>query len=140
MTAEGFRRIALGMPGAVEGAHMAHPDFRTAAGKIFATLQADGVRGMVTLTPDQQAERIADHPGVFEPASGAWGRQGCTMVRLDRAGADVVGEAITVAWQHASRARTGPRRRAAPRASAAPPSGAAAQATRKNRRPANRRR
>jgi hypothetical protein len=28
MTPAGFRRIALGMEGAVEGAHMAHPDFR----------------------------------------------------------------------------------------------------------------
>lgn len=38
MTVQGFRRIALGMIGAVEGAHMGHPDFRV-NGRIFATLQ-----------------------------------------------------------------------------------------------------
>ena len=32
-----FRRIALSMPEASEGAHMGHPDFRV-KGKIFATL------------------------------------------------------------------------------------------------------
>src|SRR5688572_29037591 len=38
MTAAAFRRIALGMSGAVEGAHMGHPDFRTGVGgRIFAT-------------------------------------------------------------------------------------------------------
>ena len=35
-----FRRIALGMKDAVEGAHMGHPDFRV-NGRIFATLHAD---------------------------------------------------------------------------------------------------
>jgi len=29
MRADDFRRIALGMKGAVEGAHMGHPDFRS---------------------------------------------------------------------------------------------------------------
>jgi hypothetical protein len=40
MTPNEFRRIALGMEGAVEGEHMAHPDFR-ANGRIFATISAD---------------------------------------------------------------------------------------------------
>jgi hypothetical protein len=35
-----FRRIALGMEGAVEGAHMGHPDFRV-NNRIFATLHQD---------------------------------------------------------------------------------------------------
>ena len=47
--ADRFRRIALGMDGAVEGAHMGHPDFR-ANGKIFATLHPDLQTGMVKLT------------------------------------------------------------------------------------------
>ena len=36
-TQDAFRRLALGMPEATEGAHMEHPDFRV-RGKIFATL------------------------------------------------------------------------------------------------------
>ena len=57
MTAEDFRRMALGMKGAIEGAHMGHPDFRI-NGKIFATLHADRQWGMVKLTPHQQAEFV----------------------------------------------------------------------------------
>ena len=37
MTADDFRRIALGLPQAVEQSHMGHADFRV-GGKIFATL------------------------------------------------------------------------------------------------------
>jgi hypothetical protein len=103
MTTDHFRRIALGFAGAVEGAHMGHPDFR-ANGRIFATLAPDGRRGMVKLTPPQQKAVLAGGGGRFEPASGAWGRQGCTMVVLAKADEDTVGEALTLAWQNATTA------------------------------------
>ena len=93
--------MALGMQGAVEQSHMDHPDFR-AFGRIFATLNHDESRGMVSLTPDQQARFLAEHPGMFVPASGAWGRGGSTMVELERADGEVVGEAMTLAWQNAA--------------------------------------
>jgi hypothetical protein len=99
---ETFRRIALGMKDAVESAHMGHPDFRV-GGRIFATLHADRQWGMVKLTPDQQRSLTSEHPGVFAPESGAWGRQGCTRVRLDAVDQDTLGEAITLAWQNATR-------------------------------------
>ena len=107
MTARDFRRIALGMKDAIESAHMGHPDFRT-SGKIFATLHGDNKFGMVKLTPEQQQQFIADHPAVFAPESGAWGRQGCTAVRLDAADEEVVGEAMTFAWQNVSRPSRAP--------------------------------
>src|SRR3954466_46395 len=86
MTADDFRTLALSFDGAVEQAHMGHPDFR-ANGRIFATLQADDERGMVKVPPDEQLQLLRVAEQTFPPASGAWGRQGCTMVRL--AGADV---------------------------------------------------
>jgi YjbR protein len=97
-----FRRIALAMQDAVEGQHMAHPDFRTGAGgRIFATLHPDGKQGMVKLSPEQQELFMRDHPMMFTPASGAWGRQGCTMVKLSAADEETIGEAMTLAWQGA---------------------------------------
>lgn len=87
------------MQGAIEGAHMGHPDFR-ANGKIFATLYPDGENGMVKLTPDQQQDFMGADPAAFTPASGAWGRQGCTTVRLDSVAEDQLGEAMTLAWQN----------------------------------------
>jgi len=101
MVASDFRRIVLGMPGAFEGAHMGHPDFR-AHGRIFATLNAEETRGVVMLTPEQQQMFLADHPEMFSPAAGAWGRSGSTVVNLDAADEDTIGEAATLAWQNAA--------------------------------------
>jgi hypothetical protein len=98
MTPEQFRRLALSMPGAVEGEHHGHPDFR-ANGRIFATLLPDGERGMVRLSPQQQREIVQAHVGGFVPANGAWGRAGCTYVRLEAASVDALRPWMTLAWQ-----------------------------------------
>lgn len=100
------------MKDAVEGAHMGHPDFR-AGGRIFATLHTDRQWGMVKLTPDQQQAFVRENPGTFAPENGAWGRQGCTRVRLDAADEETLGEAMTLAWQNI--ARTGASKRSTPR-------------------------
>jgi hypothetical protein len=103
--------MALGMIGAVESAHMGHPDFR-ANGRIFATLHADDRFGMVKLTPEQQRHFIRDHPGAFEPENGAWGRQGCTRVRLKAVDAETLGAAMTLAWQNTAATKSrSPRKR-----------------------------
>jgi hypothetical protein len=104
LTAEDFRRIALGMEGAIEGAHMGHADFRV-DGKIFATLHADLEWGMVKLTPAQQDEFVRQYPAAFAPENGAWGRQGCTAVRLAVVDEDAVGEAMTLAWRNGTAGR-----------------------------------
>ena len=104
MTPNDFRKIALSMQDAIEGEHMAHPDFR-ANGRIFATLHPDGKQGMVKLTPDQQQTFMRVGPNMFTPASGAWGRQGCTMVQLSEVDEETLGEAMTLAWQQAALAK-----------------------------------
>ncbi|HEY1305596.1 MAG TPA: MmcQ/YjbR family DNA-binding protein [Vicinamibacterales bacterium] len=116
MRARDFRRIVLGMEGAIEGAHMGHPDFR-AHGRIFATLNAEETVGVVMLTPDQQQRFLAEYPDIFSPAAGAWGRGGSTLVQLDAADdEDMVGEAVTLAWQNSTlRPRSGQAERAAKR-------------------------
>jgi hypothetical protein len=99
MTPNQFRKIALGMDGAIEASHMNHPDFR-ANGKIFATIHPDNKQGMIKLTPEEQAEFMRGHPRMFVPAAGAWGRGGATMVQFAAADAEVVGEAVTLAWKN----------------------------------------
>jgi hypothetical protein len=100
MTAQQFRRLALRLPEASEGAHMGHADFRV-AGRVFATLgyPARGW-GMVRLTPDQQEWLVRAHPGTFQPVENAWGRAGCTNVRLRVAATDAVREALATAWRN----------------------------------------
>ena len=99
MTPAQFRRIVLGLPSVIEASHMSHPDFRAANGRIFATLNEDETRGMASLTPEQQAELMARAPAMFIPAAGAWGRGGSTMIELKHAEPEIVGEAVTLAWQ-----------------------------------------
>jgi hypothetical protein len=101
-TEKGFRRIALGMKDAIEGAHMGHPDFRV-NGRIFATLHHDRLWGMVKLSPEQQETFVRQYPAMFVPESGAWGRQGCTAVRLKLVDEETLGEALTLAWQNTVR-------------------------------------
>ena len=102
VTEEIFRRIALGMKDALEGAHMGHPDFRV-GGRIFSSIHHDRAHGMVKLTPEQQPAFIRDHPGAFAPESGAWGRAGCTRVTFDSVDEETLGEALTLAWQNTAR-------------------------------------
>jgi hypothetical protein len=117
ITADDFRRIALGMKDAIESSHMDHPDFRV-NGRIFATLHADLEWGMVKLTPEEQKRFVKDAPGVFKPENGAWGLQGCTAVRLDGVDEEMLGEALTLAWRTmaakppASKGKVGRRSRA----------------------------
>lgn len=100
MTADKFRRIALGFPGAFESAHMGHADFRV-AGKIFATLgYPDEGWGMVKLTPEQQRSLIQEAAAVFAPCSGAWGRKGNTSVHLASVKADTLRAALDSAWRN----------------------------------------
>jgi hypothetical protein len=110
MTESGFRQIALGMKDAVEGAHMDHPDFRV-NGRIFATLHPDRKWGMVKLTPEQQQAFVRDLPAAFKPENGAWGRQGCTAVRLAEVDEDTLGEALTLAWRNVSEKKRSKKRR-----------------------------
>ena len=100
MTADEFRRIALGLPEARQGEHMGHADFRV-GGRIFATLGwPDADWGMVKLTPEEQELRVEAEPDVFRPVTGAWGRRGYTNVRLDAASEATLRSALHAAWRN----------------------------------------
>jgi hypothetical protein len=98
------------MDGALESAHMGHPDFR-AHGRIFATLHQDMKHGMVKLSPEQQQVFVRDAPDAFSLEAGAWGRAGCTRVTLHAVDEDMLGEAMTLAWKNSARPKTTPRRK-----------------------------
>jgi hypothetical protein len=98
-----FRRIACGLPGAVESAHMGHPDFRV-GGRIFATLSGEAKgRGVLKLTVEQQVEFVAEMPEVFEPVEGGWGRMGMTYVLLERAGEETMRGALGAAHRNVAK-------------------------------------
>ena len=97
MTADEFRKLALEVPGAVEKAHMNHPDFRL-HNKIFASLgEPNESCAMVKLTSEQQRSFIKKYSKTFKPCNGAWGRQGCTHVILEAASSAVIRSALLAA-------------------------------------------
>lgn len=99
MTVADFRRLALSLPGVEEGSHMGSADFRV-GGRIFATLAAQSKGyGNLMLTPEVQAEFIAEEPGVFLAIPGGWGRNGATHVRLAQANEDLLAGALRTAWK-----------------------------------------
>lgn len=101
MTADEFRELALALPEAVEAEHMRHPDFRV-RNKIFATLGPGELWGMVKLTPAQQQTFVRTEPAVFQPVKGAWGKKGCTNVRLEAATEHSLRQALSEAWRNAA--------------------------------------
>ena len=99
MTPAQFRVLALSLPGASEGAHMGHSDFRV-GGKIFASLgYPDLDWAMVKLPPEMQEMYVAAEPEIFTPVNGAWGRKGSTNVRLAAATKARVEGALRMAWE-----------------------------------------
>jgi YjbR len=110
MTPERFRSLALELPGASEGAHHDHPDFR-AHGRVFASLHPDGVRAMVRVPPAVQQRLCESASGAFVPANGAWGRAGCTMFELATAPLAVVRDALRQAWEFAAITAAAPARK-----------------------------
>ncbi len=94
------RRLALELPGAVEGSHMNQPDFRL-NNQIFATLfaQEKGC-GVLKLTPEQQGAFIADQPHIFSPVQGGWGRMGMTFIHLNHADEFIMAGALKTAFHN----------------------------------------
>lgn len=82
MTRAEVRALAMALPGVEEREHHGRPSFRT-GGRIFSTLWDDPPRVMLKLPIEEQAALLAEQPGVFERAAGAWGRSGSTLVLLE---------------------------------------------------------
>jgi hypothetical protein len=100
MSAARFRRVALALPGVIEGAHHGHADFRVGK-RVFASLgYPDDAWGMVKLTPEQQALLVETEPEMFRPVPGAWGRNGSTNVRLAKADQVTLKSALMMAWRN----------------------------------------
>jgi hypothetical protein len=96
MNAQDFRAAALALPGTSEAPHFDRLAFRTPK-RIFATLAGDGLSANLRLEPEHQSLLVAEHPAAFQPVSGAWGRQGWTVVTLSSVDPKTLAHALAVA-------------------------------------------
>ena len=120
ITIDGFRRLALGLPGVVEAQHMGHPDFRV-GGRIFATLGSpDPDWGMVQLTPELQEALVHAQPKIFTPVKGGWGRGGATNVSLRAATVTALRPALALAHEYVASKASRKTRVSSPRAAERP--------------------
>lgn len=111
MNASDFRRIALSFEGAEEGSHMGAVDFRV-GGRIFATpASVNEGYGNLKLTPELQAEFIAERQDLFLPIHGGWGRMGMTHIRLAVVDEDSLRGAPHAAWKLRAEKNSKPARR-----------------------------
>jgi hypothetical protein len=112
VTVEQARRLALGLPEAVEQDHHGRPSFRV-AGRIFATLW-----------DERHMNVMVDEPGIHtaveehsQVCSEVWWGKRLAAVRVDLALADesLLGELLADAWAWKAPARlAAPARRVAP--------------------------
>ncbi|MFL5828620.1 MAG: MmcQ/YjbR family DNA-binding protein [Solirubrobacteraceae bacterium] len=96
------RRLALGLPEAVEQDHHGRPSFRV-AGKIFATLWDEQHMNVMLDEPGIRTA-VSDHPGACSEVH--WGKR-LAAVRVALASADstLLGELLADAWEGKAPAR-----------------------------------
>jgi len=93
---EDVRRLALSLPEACEAPHFHLTSFRV-RGKIFATM-GEGRPLMLKVSPEDQANLVADDPARISPVPGAWGRKGSTFVEIESLPLERLETLVGLAW------------------------------------------
>lgn len=97
LSAKKFADLALSMADTDTVPHFDKQAFRKHT-KIFATLHPVTLVAMVKLTPEQQSVYLQLPGEIFYPASGAWGKAGCTHCNLKMINTKLAKEVLRLAW------------------------------------------
>ncbi|MEZ4773579.1 MAG: MmcQ/YjbR family DNA-binding protein [Bacteroidia bacterium] len=97
ITIHTLRELALSFPEATEEPHFENTSFRVKK-KIFATF--DPVKNLACLKLSEINQDVFSTmaPAVIYPVPNKWGKQGWTLVQLDKVGASVFQDALTTAY------------------------------------------
>ena len=97
VTIDTFRKLALSFPEATEEPHFEKTSFRVKK-KIFATYDEIKKRACIRLSEiDQDVFSSADKTIIF-PVDNKWGKQGWTLVEMNRVHNDLFRDALTTAY------------------------------------------
>src|SRR5687768_17275547 len=96
---ETVRKLALSFPQAEEKPHFEKASFRVNK-KIFATLSTEKKICVVKLSPVDQSVFCDFDTTIFYPATGAWGKQGWTIIALKKVRKDMLVDALTLSWKN----------------------------------------
>ena len=101
ITIEEFRKLALSFPDVTEEPHFEKTSFRVNK-KIFATLDEKNNRAVVKLSLLDQSVFCSFDKAVMHPVNGTWGRQGWTVIELDKVKRAMLKDAVKAAYQNLS--------------------------------------
>ncbi|HMG16181.1 MAG TPA: MmcQ/YjbR family DNA-binding protein [Saprospiraceae bacterium] len=94
---ETFRNLALSFPEATEEPHFENTSFRVKK-KIFATYDDINKRACIKLSEiDQDVFSAADKTIIF-PVNNKWGKQGWTLIEMNKVEEELFMEALTSAY------------------------------------------
>lgn len=98
---ETFRKIALSFPEATEEPHFEKCSFRIKK-KIFATYNAKAHRACIKLSAVDQNVFTITNTDIIWPVDNNWGKQGWTLIDLDKVKEEVFIDALTTAYCNVS--------------------------------------
>lgn len=94
---EKFRELALSFPGSEELPHFEKASFRVKK-KIFATLNVAENRACLKFNEIDQSVFCGIDKAVIYPVPNKWGKQGWTLVDLNKVNEDVLMDAISTSY------------------------------------------
>jgi hypothetical protein len=92
-----IRNLALSFPDTSESPHFDKASFRYKK-KIFATLAEKKQHLVLKLSPADQSVYIDYDDTIFSPATGAWGKQGWTIIDMKKVRKDMAKDAMKLAY------------------------------------------
>lgn len=99
VSAASFKALALKFDQVVEKPHFEKASFRIKE-KIFATLDNVHKKASLKLTEIDQSIYCQVRPPIAVPATGAWGKQGWTVIDLTKVPKSILAEALEKAFLH----------------------------------------
>lgn len=92
-----YRTIALSFPEVTEDPHFEKTSFRVKK-KIFATYDNQNKRACIKLSEiDQNVFSAADKTIIY-PVDNKWGKQGWTLIEMNKVNKDLFSDALTCAY------------------------------------------
>jgi len=92
-----FRQLALSFTEAIEVPHFDKPSFRVRK-KIFATLDMAGHKAVLKFSETDQSAFCSFDKTIIYPVPGTWGKQGWTIVELQKIRMNMLKDALTTSY------------------------------------------
>ncbi len=99
---DSFRELALSFPSVTEEPHFEKTSFRVKK-KIFATLDTSKQTAVIKLTEIQQSVFCAFDITIIYPVKGAWGKQGWTVMELQKVNIETLMDALSTSYKNVAK-------------------------------------